>query len=320
MGTGASQARYRHHVPSRSRGRWLIAGIAALCAIALAAGIFSAVRNMPLFSSSGCHAGAGRRAVTLQPDQAANAATIAAVARQRAMPQRAVTIAYATAMQESHLHNVEYGDRDSVGIFQQRPSEGWGPARLLRNPIYAATRFFEALAAVRGYQRMPVYRAAQAVQHSADGFAYSQYQPLAAELTAAFTGKAPHAVWCWPSGQGPGGGRAKLAALQTGLVKAFGGVGVTEAGTAKDAPSLLVRPGQSSTGWAVAVWLVTHAGKYGLHVVRYAGFVWRLSSGHSGWAPDKSTGTAGSDGADGSDGSDGSDGHASASGRQVLAN
>jgi hypothetical protein len=284
-------------VPTRSRRRRLTAGVAVACAIALAIGIYVAVRQVkPLFTASGCHAGAGRGAVTLQPDQAANAATIAAVAHQRAMPRRAVTIAYAAAMQESHLHDVQYGDRDSVGIFQQRPSQGWGPARRLRDPVYAATRFFQALATVHGYQRMPVYRAAQAVQHSADGYAYSQYQPLATELTTAFTGKAPHSVWCWPTGSGAGSGRANLAAAQSGLVQAFGPLSLVESGVSKDAPSLLVRTGHGSNGWAVAAWLVTHAGKYRLHEVRYAGLVWRSSSGHSGWAPDRGAGTAGADG------------------------
>ena len=311
MRSGTGQARYRHDVPISSRRR-LTAGVAVACAIALAVGIYVAVRQVkPLFTSSGCHAGAGRGAVTLEPDQAANASTIAAVAHQRAMPRRAVTIAYAAAMQESHLHNVEYGDRDSVGIFQQRPSEGWGPAQRLRDPAYAATRFFQALATVRGYQRMPVYRAAQAVQHSADGYAYSQYQPLAAVLTTAFTGKTPHSVWCWPTGSGSGAGRANLAAAQSGLMKAFGPLGVTESNTAKDAPSLLVRTGQGSTGWAVAAWLVTHAGKYRLHEVRYAGLVWHSSSGHSGWAPGKGAGTAGADG---------SGGHASGADGEVATN
>jgi len=307
MRHGAGQARYRHDVPTRSRRRRLTAGVAVVCAIALAVGIYVAVRQVkPLFVSSGCHAGAGHGAVTLEPDQAANAATIAAVAQQRAMPRRAVTIAYAAAMQESHLHNVEYGDRDSVGIFQQRPSEGWGPARRLRDPVYAATRFFQVLATVHGYRRMPVYRAAQAVQRSADGYAYSQYQPLAAELTTAFTGEAPHAVWCWPSGSGSASGRANLSDAQSGLVKAFGPVGMSESGTARDAPSLLVRPRPGGDGWTVAAWLVTHAGKYRLHEVRYAGLVWRSASGHSGWAPAQRAGTAGSDG--GSSHASGADG------------
>ena len=77
------------------------------------------------------------------------------------MPPRAVAIAYATALQESKLTNLHYGDRDSVGVFQQRPSEGWGTTKQIEDPVYATDRFFEALAAVRGYLRMPIYAAAQ---------------------------------------------------------------------------------------------------------------------------------------------------------------
>src|SRR5215469_15907326 len=107
--------------------------------------------------------------VPLTSDQAGLAAIIAGVAAHRSMPVRAVTIAYATALQESDLENLTYGDLDSVGVFQQRPSEGWGTRRQLLNPVYATTRFFAALAAVPDYLHLPIYRAAQAVQHSADG-------------------------------------------------------------------------------------------------------------------------------------------------------
>ena len=125
-----------------------------------------------------------------------------------------MTIAYAAALQESKLQNLTYGDRDSVGVFQQRPSQGWGPRSDLENPVYATSKFFGALAKVPGYRRMPVYQAAQDVQHSADGFAYQQYQPLAAHMTAAFTGQDPHAVWCWYS---PGiRGTARVAAATAG--------------------------------------------------------------------------------------------------------
>ena len=113
-----------------------------------------------------------------------------------------MTIAYATAMQESKLHNLDYGDRDSVGIFQQRPSEGWGPASQLKDPVYATSRFFGALTKVPGWQQLPVDQAAQAVQHSADGSAYSQYDVMARAMAIAFTGQAAHSVWCWP-GPGP---------------------------------------------------------------------------------------------------------------------
>ena len=147
------------------------------------------------------------QSVLLDTEQGSIAATIAGVAHQQSMPRVAVTIAYATAMQESKLHNLNYGDRDSVGVFQQRPSEGWGPRKDLEDPIYASTKFFRALKAIPGYQKMPVYQAAQAVQHSADGAAYTQYEKMAAAMTPAFTGQRGHAVYCWSGLGQPGTGR-----------------------------------------------------------------------------------------------------------------
>ena len=202
------------------------------------------------------------------------------------MPPRAVAVAYAAALQESHMHNLSYGDRDSVGVFQQRPSEGWGPASKLKNPVYATGRFFQALATVPDYLHKPVYRAAQAVQHSADGLAYIQYQPEAAILATDFTGHSAHAVWCWPAGSDPA--RADLAAARRALAQTFGPVGSRREATPGDAPTMFVRASHPAVGWAVATWLVTHAASYGIHDVRYAGFQWQESSGSSGWTPDKS--------------------------------
>ena len=251
--------------------------------VVLGAGVYVTFRHVPtILGETGCTAGSGHTAVALDSQQAQIAATIAGVAHQRGMPSRALTVAYATAMQETHLHDPHYGDLDSVGVFQQRPSEGWGPASKLIDPVYASTRFFRALAQVPGYRRMPVYKAAQAVQHSADGYAYEQYQEMAAHLTTAFAG-APRAVWCWPAA---GKGKAQLVPARRAIVKAFGPLTASRSASTRDAPSLLVQAPQPSLGWAVAAWLVTHAGKYRLHDVRYAGFRWPAPSGHSGWAKD----------------------------------
>ena len=149
-----------------------------------------------LLTVPGCQAGTGDNAVALDFGQAADAATVAAVAVRDTCQARALTIAYATAFQESKLENLTYGDRDSVGIFQQRPSEGWGSAAQLQDPAYAAQAFFGALVKVPNYTTIPVYQAAQDVQHSADGYAYQQYAQTGALLAADYTA-APHAVTCW---------------------------------------------------------------------------------------------------------------------------
>ena len=160
-------------VPKTRARRWKALAITLTTALILGIGgcvVFQHAK--PFLIGDGCQATIGRQVVQLDSQQAAIAATIAGVGYRRGVPTAAVTVAYATALQESHMHNVDYGDRDSVGIFQQRPSEGWGTPSQLMDPVYAATKFFAALVKVPGYQAMPVYRAAQAVQHSADGTAY----------------------------------------------------------------------------------------------------------------------------------------------------
>ena len=122
-------------MPTNSRRRGLTPAIIVVVIALAVAGFFVFRQGKPLLTGSGCQAGTGRKMVLLDPEQASIAATIAGVAHQRAMPRRAVVVAYAAALQESKLHNLSYGDRDSVGVFQQRPSEGWGPAWKLKDPL-----------------------------------------------------------------------------------------------------------------------------------------------------------------------------------------
>ncbi len=123
--------------------------------------------------------------VTLAADQWANARTIAQVGRDRGLPERAVVIALATAMQESTLHNLDHGDRDSLGLFQQRPSQGWGSPAQVQDPVYAAGRFYDSLVEVPGWDTMRLTDAAQTVQRSAFPELYQQHEPLAVALVAA---------------------------------------------------------------------------------------------------------------------------------------
>ncbi len=284
-------------VPNR-RSRRAAAVIASAVTALLIAAVFAAYTAYqhvtPYLTPPGCQAGTGQQAVLLDTEQAGIAATIAGVAAREHLPEKAVTIAYATAMQESHMHNLHYGDRDSVGVFQQRPSQGWGTASELEDPVYAAMKFFAALVRVPGYEQMPVDKAAQAVQHSADGTAYGQYAPMAAAMAAAFTGASPRAVWCWYT---PGqAAKADLSAALHAMAGAFGprwGDGsVARSATAHSAESsrdtavVRVRSG----GWAVAAWFVTHAGTYGITRVRYDGYAWNAAAGSRGWQRDAGPG------------------------------
>ncbi|MCR6687912.1 hypothetical protein [Cellulomonas sp.] len=132
----------------------------------------------------------------LSPDQAQNAALFAGMAARRGLPARAVTIAIATALQESRMENIDYGDRDSIGLFQQRPSQGWGTVEQIMNPTYATRKFFEGLEKVDGYEDMEITVAAQAVQRSGFPDAYAQHEGRARAWASALTGHSPGALTC----------------------------------------------------------------------------------------------------------------------------
>jgi len=258
----------------------------------LAVAAFAAYRGFlrpssPAPPPPGCQVGTGLQAISMDTGQAAVAATIAGVAARHRLPRQAVTIAYAAALQESQMENLDYGDRDSVGVFQQRPSQGWGTTSQLENPVYATTKFFAALVHVHGYAKLPVDQAAQDVQHSADGTAYQQWAPLAAALAGYFTGAPPHGVSCWyvpPA-------RADLAAAARGLTRTFGPrgragvvIGITtdrsaEAGNG----SVAVVHARQDAAWTVADWLVAYAPDYGISQIRYAGYEWNAADGSAGW-------------------------------------
>jgi len=151
------------------------AGASGLCAPALASG-------SPDAAAGGGWAAEGSWTAT----QVANAATIVAVGARMGVPRWGWVVAVATAMQESSLYNLgnlgRRNDHDSLGLFQQRPSQGWGTPRQIMNPVYAATKFYERLLRVPGWQSLPLTEAAQKVQRSAAPDAYQKWQPEAQHL------------------------------------------------------------------------------------------------------------------------------------------
>ncbi len=144
----------------------------------------------------GCTAVASGRTVTLDAEQAGNAAIITGVAVKRKLPARAATIAIATALQESKLRNLTYGDRDSLGLFQQRPSQGWGTKAQVTDPVYAANAFYDVLVKIEGYRSLSVTKAAQKVQRSAFPSAYADHEADARVLASALSGNSAAAFTC----------------------------------------------------------------------------------------------------------------------------
>lgn len=143
-----------------------------------------------------CTAKIGTETYRIDREQAENARTIARVATDVGMSNHAVTVALAAAFQESELHNIAHGDRDSVGLFQQRPSQGWGDPKQLMSPQYAAAAFYRALARVDGWESMSVTAAAQNVQRSAAPDAYAQWEPEARVLARILTHEVPDQLVC----------------------------------------------------------------------------------------------------------------------------
>ncbi|MEV7771629.1 hypothetical protein [Kitasatospora sp. NPDC086791] len=187
--------------PARRRGplRALLMVIVGLLGLALVAGL--GVVGIWWFGfrqgeSEGCTVKTAAGNGTLELPQAANAATIAAVARSRGLPDRAATISLATAMQESKLRNLAGGDRDSIGLFQQRPSMGWGTPAQIADPVYATNKFLDGLVKVPGYTRLPLTDAAQAVQKSGYPQAYAKHETKATLLTSALAGREPASFSC----------------------------------------------------------------------------------------------------------------------------
>jgi hypothetical protein len=197
-----------------------------------------------------CRVTAAQQSFEWAPDQASNAAAITAIAVKRGLPPRAATIAIATAMQESKVRNVRFGDRDSLGLFQQRPSQGWGSAEQILNPEYSTNKFYDALVKVDGYTDMDIAEAAQEVQRSAAGEAYAQHESQARVTASVLSGQTPRGIGCTledPKGSGDADAVAALVEKDFGIPGEPGRKRVTVVAESDDA------------AWAVASWAVARA-------------------------------------------------------------
>jgi hypothetical protein len=248
----------------------------------------------PLPDPEYCEANADGRSVELDLDQAHNASIIAAVAVDRGLPARAVSIALATAYQESKIHNVDHGDRDSLGLFQQRPSQGWGSASQVQDPVYATNAFYDALQRIDGYESMNIADAAQLVQRSADGSAYASHEEDARVLASALTGYSRASLTCviptddvsTEAAQANGLTR-RANEVRVELTKQFGGLplGMASARSQGQAVNVFVRNVSASrrTGWVIASYLVANADRLGVGSVAFDGRIWSADRPTDGW-------------------------------------
>lgn len=231
----------------RRRG-WLT--LAAVTAVAVGAGVFGARWVIEEFRSPTCEFTAGAASTSLTPEQAANAATISMVTVQRGLPPKAATVALATAIQESKLRNLTYGDADSLGLFQQRPSQGWGTPEQVTDPIYATNAFLDALEAVPDWSDWVVTEIAQEVQRSRYPDAYADHEGEARVLASGLVGQTPAAVACHLDDT-DAAGSAQQVLDKAG--RTFSGQG------SADGDTVTLRASGVDEAWAVASWAVAHA-------------------------------------------------------------
>ena len=243
--------------------RWGVVGVVAVVVASIGIGAFLLTRDRQSGVPPGCRVSLGGVTYTMSQEQTAHATTIAAVGKRMGMPDRAVSIALAAALQESKLHNLEHGDRDSLGLFQQRPSQGWGTASQVLTPHYAASAFYRHLTQVAGWENMPVTTAAQRVQHSSAPNAYAQWENQARAIAQATTGEIPAGLSC----------RVDVGPAQSS------GKPLRQALASELGSSTLDVPLPDARGWTVAIWLVGHAQEFGVSQVTFAGQSWTPSSG-----------------------------------------
>lgn len=255
------------------RVRRLVVAAAATAAVAAATAGCGGIDDIADGYRSDCEIVVDGDKVTLSAEQAANAATIAAVGLSRDVPERGIVVALATAWQESKMRNIDYGDRDSVGLFQQRPSQGWGTEEEIMDQRYASMKFYEGLEEISDWEEMRVTEAAQAVQLSAYPEEYEKWADDSEIMTAAFAGNAGSALSC-RSGEDSQPDDA-VPRISESLLADWGEETVYN----EEADDLSVPVDSEQEGWRYASWLVAHAGSHGVSSVHYDGYTWNSAEG-----------------------------------------
>jgi hypothetical protein len=258
----------------RRRRRW-VAPVGILVVVAIVAGSLVAVWNKlqsELFSPT-CTATASGSSVSFSPEQVANAALIAAISDKRGLPPRAASIAIATAIQESKLRNLNYGDRDSIGLFQQRPSmKVWGTREQILDPVHSTNAFYDALIKIDGYESMVITEVAQLVQKSGYPDAYADHEQEGRILASTLRGQSPAGFVCQLRPAESGSPAATVAAdldAQLGVKAAVEGSTLTVS-----APS-------DQLAWAAGQWAVARAEAYGVNRVQVGDRAWSRGTGGS---------------------------------------
>jgi hypothetical protein len=197
-------------------------------------------------------------------------------------------------MQESSLRNLPGGDRDSIGLFQQRPSQGWGTAAEVHDPVYATNAFYDVLVKIEGYQNLPITTAAQRVQRSAFPAAYASHEPEARLWASTLAGHSPAGLNCVLKDTTPGsasehqtrtadGLTARAGAVRTAAREELGRSAVASGSDGRTLRFGATRSEPDRMAWAVAQWAVARADALNVISVTVGGRQWRRDYSSKGW-------------------------------------
>ena len=225
-------------------------------------------RNLtePIPGEQRCVATASNKSTVVDLEQAHFASIIAGVSVRRGLPPRAASIALATAFQESGIRNLDYGDRDSVGLFQQRPSQGWGTKQQLVDPHYATGKFYDALVKIKNWETADINDVAQEVQLSGHPEAYRDHEADARILASALTGQSPAGLSCLDRSGTSGDAKE----LRSSLQRTFG-----ELDDSTDGSVVTIRARSDRRAWVYAHFAVANAQSYGVITVKIGDRLWQ---------------------------------------------
>ncbi|SDB80050.1 hypothetical protein GA0111570_101324 [Raineyella antarctica] len=254
----------------RAAGCGIAAATAFVLVLATVVGAVVWLRKNEFISptpfESRCRFVAANNSTVLDLGQAHYAGIIVGRAVNRGLPARAGSIAMATAYQESGVRNLDYGDRDSLGLFQQRPSQGWGTAAQIRDPYYSTDAFYDALVKVDGWETGDINTVAQAVQRSGHPEAYRKHEPNARVVASVLAGHSPGGVTCGYTTPAA----ADAHGMATSLRQSLG----VKAQVSADGTKLTATGASVEQAWAIGHHAVVNAGETGVSSIRVADRSW----------------------------------------------
>lgn len=231
-----------------------------------------------------CVANVTGASVPLDVDQSHFASIIVGLSVRRGLAPRAASIAIATVYQESGIRNLDYGDRDSLGLFQQRPSQGWGTEEQVMDPYHATDKFYDALVKVEGWESGDINDMAQAVQRSGHPNGYRRHIDNARRIASSLTGETPASFTC------------RISNPPVANPKGFADFAKrTLPGSAKvslhvDRVEITSKTQQQA--WSAAHIAVANTGWFGVKEVTVAGQTWTASrNSMSPWTGEADSGT-----------------------------